>query len=82
MGAAYLNGRSVGGKSADATSYTSEDRDKIVSTARARLALKGYTLHIIDRGVDKAAGYMVSRWDRSVVLDWSGVERFMQQVGA
>lgn len=70
--AAYLNaGRNV-----------AEERDKAVSTARARLGLKGYTLHIIDRGVDKSAGYMVSRWDRPVVLDWAGVERFMQQVGA
>lgn len=57
--------------------------DKRFATARARLALRSYALHIVDRGLDSEAGFMVCRWDRSVVLkDWPALERFMQMVGA
>lgn len=57
--------------------------DKLMATARARLALKGYALHIVDRGIDRPAGFMIARWDRSIVLpDLAAVERFMWAAGA
>jgi hypothetical protein len=40
------------------------EQDKAFATLRAKLALAGWTVHIID-GDNGAAAYWVSRWGRS-----------------
>lgn len=53
--------------------------DKRFATARARLALASYQLHIVDDGKGGSA-YLVQRWDRSRTLaDIDAVESFIVQ---
>ncbi len=56
------------------------EQDKEFSTARAKLAIAGWTLHIVDGG--GAAAYWVSRWGQSRTLpDRHALAQFMKQVG-
>lgn len=56
------------------------EQDKAFSTARAKLAIAGWTLHIVDGG--GAAAYWVSRWGQSRTLpDRHALAQFMKQVG-
>ena len=58
-----------------------EQADKELSTIRARLALAGWVMHIVDAG-DERASFWVSRWGRSATLpDRHALLRFMQQAG-
>lgn len=53
--------------------------EKRFATARARLALGGFTLHILDGGASGPL-YFVQRWDRSRTLaDMDAVEAFITQ---
>lgn len=57
------------------------EQDRVFSTARAKLALTGWALHLVDIG-NGAHAYLVSRWGQSRKLpDWHTVGQFMKQVG-
>lgn len=56
------------------------EQDKAFSSARANLAISGWTLHIVDGG--GSAAYWVSRWGQSRTLpDRHALAQFMKQVG-
>ncbi len=56
------------------------EQDKAFATARAKLALAGWAVHIVDSG--GAAAYWVSRWGQSRTLpDRHALAQFMKQVG-
>jgi hypothetical protein len=69
---------------ADSTNFGANsvsEQDKAFSTARAKLALAGWAVHIIDGGSGTAA-YWVSRWGQSRTLpDRHALGQFMRQVG-
>ncbi len=57
-----------------------DQRDKAFATLRARAALGGYSLQIIDEHGD--ALYLVGRWDRSRTLpDLAAVAAFLDRAG-
>lgn len=59
-----------------------EQADKDFATLRARLALAGHQLHIIDDG-EGGTAYMVCRWCMSRTLpDLAAVQAFAERVGA
>jgi hypothetical protein len=58
-----------------------DQADKELSTIRARLALAGWVMHIVDAGHDRAS-FWVSRWGRSTTLHGRHeLLQFMQQAG-
>jgi hypothetical protein len=58
-----------------------EQADKMIATARAKLALLGYQMHVIDAGHGRSA-FLVMRWDRSRELaNLGAVNEFIRQVG-
>ena len=59
-----------------------EQTDKAFATLRAKLAMRGHQLHIIDDGHGGAA-FMVSRWCMSRTLpNLAAVQDFAVRVGA
>lgn len=63
----------------DGTATRSGDLNEWFATARARLAIGGYALHLLDGGTDGAL-YLVHRWDRSRTLaSMEAVEAFITQ---
>lgn len=58
-----------------------DQADKELNTIRARLALAGWVMHVIDAGHD-CASFWVSRWGRSTTLHGRHeLLQFMQQAG-
>ena len=58
-----------------------DEADKELNTIRARLALAGWMMHVIDDGHD-CASFWVSRWGRSTTLHGRHeLLQFMQQAG-
>ena len=58
-----------------------DQADKELSTIRARLALAGWVIHIVDAGHGRASVW-VSRWGRSVTLSGHHeLVQFMHQAG-
>ena len=59
-----------------------EQHDKLVVNLKARCALAGYSLFII-QATDGGSSFLVQRWDRSRELrDVAEVEAFLSQAGA
>jgi hypothetical protein len=65
------------------TDYSERDaHDKAIETLRARAALRGYALHLIDAGGERAE-LLICRWNLSRTLpDVAAVEAFLAQAGA
>ena len=58
-----------------------DQADKELNTIRARRALTGWVMHVIDAGHD-CASFWVSRWGRSTTLHGRHeLLQFMQQAG-
>ena len=58
------------------------ESDKELATLRAALALKGFTVHVLDDGAAGCA-YLVGRWNSSRTLpDRVALHKFAIQVGA
>ncbi len=69
-------------KQAAAERAAVEAADKAFATLRAKLAMRGHQLHIIDDGHGGAA-FMVSRWCMSRTLpNLAAVQDFAVRVGA
>ena len=59
-----------------------DGRDKAIASLRARAALAGFTLHIIDDG-NRGAAFLICRWNLSRTLpDAAAVSAFLDQAGA
>ena len=66
---------------ADFEANSVSEQDKSFATVRAKLALAGWDVHIVDGGNGTAA-YWVSRWGQSRTLpDRHALGQFMRQVG-
>lgn len=66
----------------DTARATAEQHDKQVATLKARAALGGYELHIIN-GANGEAEFLVFRWGLSATLKRvEDVEDFLRRVGA
>lgn len=62
-------------------SFERGQRDRVIETLRAKAALCGVTLHVLDNGHD-GIDFMVSRWNLSRTLPTAdAVEQFLQQIG-
>jgi len=65
----------------DSEGSSASDQDKAFVTARAKLALAGWVVHIVDSGTGHA-GYWMSRWGQTRRLpDRHALAAFMWQVG-
>ena len=60
-----------------------ERSDERIATLRARAAIAGYELHIIDAGNGTTSTFVITRWGLQRGLrDEAAVEAFLAQVGA
>jgi hypothetical protein len=67
--------------SSDAARAQRDARDKAITTAMAKAAIAGWTMHLIDDG--DGLVFVLSRWGRRHELpDLAAVERWLNQLGA
>jgi hypothetical protein len=60
-----------------------EQRDKLIATLKARAALHGYVVHIIDRGSNGQPVFLIARWGRQhEVPTVDALEDFLRRAGA
>lgn len=64
------------------TTRAEVERDKLIATLKARCALAGYAMFVI-QATGGGSAFLVQRWDRTRELpDVAAVEAFLAQAGA